>query len=98
MSEIGPSHIGETPQIRCKSWPSAATVRSDAADRTECNAREVVRLVLERERELAVLERLLGSGAAVKVLAADGVVVRNGELLWAYSALSRLDELCLIAP
>ena len=70
--------------------------------RTEPSAtqREVVRLVLERERELAGLERLLGSDAvaAVKVLAADGVVVRNGELLWASSALSRLDELCMIAP
>jgi|GEM_PF-2601553 len=61
--------------------------------------REIVRLVLERERELTALERLLGSGAvaAVKTLAADGVVVRNGELLWASSALSRLDELRLIA-
>jgi hypothetical protein len=57
--------------------------------------RAVVRLVLERERELAGLERLLGSGAvaAVKVLAADGVVVRHGERLWASSALSRLDAL-----
>ena len=57
--------------------------------------REVVRLVLERERELVGLERLLGTGAvaAVKVLASDGVVVRHGELLWASSALSRLDEL-----
>jgi hypothetical protein len=61
--------------------------------------RAVVRLVLERERELAALERLLGSGAvaAVKALAADGVVVRSGELLWASSALSRLDELHVIA-
>lgn len=61
--------------------------------------REVVRLVLERERELDGLERLLGSGAvaAVKVLAADGVVVRLGELLWASSALSRLDELGLVS-
>jgi len=41
--------------------------------------REVVRLVLEREREQAGLERLLGAGAvaAVKTFAADGVVVRN---------------------
>jgi hypothetical protein len=61
--------------------------------------REIVRLVLERERELCGLERLVGSGAvaAVKALAADGVVVRNGELLWASSALSRLDELHVIA-
>jgi hypothetical protein len=60
--------------------------------------REVVRLVLERERELHGVERLLGSGAvaAVKTLAADGVAVRNGELLWASSALTRLDELGLI--
>lgn len=61
--------------------------------------REVVRLVLERERELAALERLLGPDAvpAVKTLAADGVVVRCGELLWASSALWRLDDLGLIA-
>ena len=60
--------------------------------------RAVVRLVLARERELAGLERLLGSGAvaAVKTLAADGVVVRHGERLWASSALSRLDELALV--
>jgi hypothetical protein len=61
--------------------------------------REIVRLVLERERELAALERHLGSGAvaAVKVLASDGVVVRHGELLWASPATHRLDELGLIA-
>jgi hypothetical protein len=61
--------------------------------------REVVRLVLERERELTGLERLLGFGAvaAVKTLAADGVVVRHGERLWASPCLSRLDELWLIA-
>jgi len=68
--------------------------------RTEPTAtqREVVRLVLERERKLDGLERLLGSDAvdAVKVLAAAGVVIRSGELLWASSALSRLDELHLI--
>jgi hypothetical protein len=60
--------------------------------------RAVVRLVLERERELAALERLLGPGAvaAVKALAADRVVVRSGELLWASSALSRLAELGLL--
>jgi hypothetical protein len=59
----------------------------------------VVRLVLERERELAGLERLLGSDAvaAVKALAADGVVIRHGEHLWASPALSRLAELELIA-
>lgn len=61
--------------------------------------REVVRLVLERERTLDGLERLLGSGAvaAVKTLAADGVVIRHGELLWASPALSRLAELELVA-
>jgi hypothetical protein len=61
--------------------------------------RAVVRLVLERERTLDGLERLLGSGAvvAVKTLAADGVVVRHGELLWASPALSRLAELELVA-
>jgi hypothetical protein len=62
---------------------------------TEC---AVVRLVLERERTLDGLERLLGSGAvaAVKMLAADGVVIRHGELLWASPALSRLAELELV--
>jgi hypothetical protein len=61
--------------------------------------REVVRLVLARERELHVLERLLGPDAvaAVKTLAADRVVIRHGELLWASPALSRLAELELIA-
>jgi hypothetical protein len=61
--------------------------------------REVVRLVLARERELHALERLLGPDAlpAVKTLAADRVVVRHGELLWASPALSRLSELELIA-
>ncbi|MHB1468852.1 MAG: hypothetical protein ACYCU0_09640 [Solirubrobacteraceae bacterium] len=62
--------------------------------------REVVRLVLERERELTALERLLGPDAlaAAKTLAADGLVIRCGELVWASSALSRLDDLGLIAP
>lgn len=61
--------------------------------------RAVVRLVLARERELAGLERLLGSGAvsATKTLAADGVVVRHGEQVWASSALSRLAELELVS-
>lgn len=61
--------------------------------------REVVRLVLARERELQALERLLGPDAlaAVKALAADRVVIRHGELLWAAPALSRLAELELIA-
>jgi hypothetical protein len=60
--------------------------------------REIVRLVLERERELAALERLLGRQAisAVKTLAADGVVVRHGERLWASPCLSRLGELDLV--
>lgn len=61
--------------------------------------RAIVRLVLERERELAGLERLLGPDAvaAVKTLAADGVILRHGERLWASPCLSRLDELRLIA-
>lgn len=61
--------------------------------------RAVVRLVLERERTLDGLERLLGSGAvaAVKTLAADGVVVRSGELMWASPCLSRLADLGLVA-
>jgi hypothetical protein len=65
-------------------------------DVTQC---AVVRLLLERERELDGLERLLGSGAveAVKSLAADGVVVRHGERLWASPCLSRLDDLGLVA-
>ncbi len=61
--------------------------------------RAVVLLVLERERELDGLERLLGreAVAAVRALAADGVIVRHGEQLWASSALSRLDDLELLA-
>jgi hypothetical protein len=61
--------------------------------------RAVVRLVLARERTLDGLERLLGPSAvaAVKALAADGVVLRHGEHLWASSALSRLAELELVA-
>ncbi len=59
----------------------------------------IVRLVLERERELAGLERLLGSDAvaAVKALAADGVILRHGERLWASPCLSRLEGLGLVA-
>lgn len=66
-------------------------------DRDHETQREIVCLVLKRE--LAALERLLGLDAlpAVKTLAADGVVVRCGELLWASSALWRLDELGLVA-
>jgi len=61
--------------------------------------RAVIGLVLERERELAGLERLLGPAAAaeVKSLAFDGVVVRHGERLWASPCLSRLDGLGLVA-
>jgi hypothetical protein len=61
--------------------------------------RAVIRMVLKRERTLDGLERMLGSGAvaAAKVLAADGVVVRQRELLWSSSALSRLDELGMVA-
>lgn len=60
--------------------------------------RAVVRLVLERERKLDGLERLLGSEAvaAVKTLAADRVVIRHGERLWASPCLSRVDRLGLI--
>lgn len=56
-------------------------------------------MVLDRERTLDGLERRLGSEAvaAVKTLAADGVVVRHGERLWASPCLSRLDDLGLIA-
>jgi hypothetical protein len=61
--------------------------------------RAVVRMVLDRERTLDGLERLLGSDAvaAVKMLAADGVIVRHGERLWASPCLSRLDGLGLVA-
>jgi hypothetical protein len=61
--------------------------------------REAVRLVLERERSLDGLERLLGPAAvaAAKQLASDGVVVRHGERLWASPCLSRLEKLGLIA-
>lgn len=62
--------------------------------------REIVRLVLQRERELAGLERLLGAGAvpAVKALATNGVVLRHGERLWASPCLSWLEDLGLVAP
>jgi hypothetical protein len=62
--------------------------------------RAVVRLVLQRERELDGLERLLGSEAvsAVKSLAAEGVVLRQRELVWASPCLSRLEGLGLVAP
>jgi hypothetical protein len=45
------------------------------------------------------LERLLGPDAvaAVKTLAADGVVLRHGERLWASPCLSRLEALGLVA-
>jgi hypothetical protein len=61
--------------------------------------RAVVRLVLERERKLDGLERLLGSEAvaAVKTLAADRVVIRHGERLWASPCLTRLEALGLVA-
>ncbi|MFZ2051290.1 MAG: hypothetical protein WB698_00090 [Solirubrobacteraceae bacterium] len=67
-------------------------------DRDHEMQREIVCLVLKRERELAALERLFGPDAlaAVKTLAADGIVIRCGELLWASSALWRLDELGLL--
>jgi hypothetical protein len=44
------------------------------------------------------LERLLGFEvvAAVKTLAADGVVLRHGERLWASPCLSRLEGLGLV--
>jgi hypothetical protein len=61
--------------------------------------RAIVRLVPGRERELHALERLLGfeAVAAVKRLAADGVVARHGDRLWASPCLSLLDELRVIA-
>jgi hypothetical protein len=67
-----------------------------SSDATE---RAIVLLVLDRERTLDGLERLLGPDtlAAVKALAADGVVIRYGERLWASPAAYRLDELRLLA-
>ena len=66
----------------------------------QATEREVIRLVLERERELDGLERLLGSEAvpAVKSLAAAGVVLRQRELVWASPCLSRLENLGLVMP
>jgi hypothetical protein len=66
---------------------------------SKATERAIVLLVLERERELDGLERLLGSEAvaAVRALAADGVVVRHGERLRASPCLSQLDELGLLA-
>lgn len=73
-----------------------ATSRGNEVDETQ---RAVVRRVLNRERTLDGLERLLGSQAvaAVKTLAADDVVVRHGVRLWASPCLSRLDGFGLIA-
>lgn len=61
--------------------------------------RAIVRLVLDCERTLDGLERLLGPDAltAVKALASAGVVVRHGELVWASPGLAWLDDLRLIA-
>jgi hypothetical protein len=70
----------------------------DTADAATESA--VVRRVLERERELAALERILGFEAvtAVKALSPPaGVILRHGERLWASPCLSRLDDLGLVA-
>jgi hypothetical protein len=77
MREIGLSQVGETSQ----SLGPPESMQTDQAQR------DVVRLVLQRERELAGIGRLLRTDAlaAVKTLAADGVVIRCGELLWASS-------------
>lgn len=65
----------------------------------QATEREIVRLVLDRERDLDGLERLLGpeAVAAIKSLASAGVVVRHGELVWASPGLAWLDDLRLIA-
>jgi hypothetical protein len=61
--------------------------------------RAIVLCVLDRERTHAELERIVGAGAtdALKTLAADGVVQRHGERVWASPAAYRLDELGLLA-
>jgi hypothetical protein len=61
--------------------------------------RAIVLAILDRERPLAELERIVGAGAveAVKVLAADGAVVRHGGQVWASPCLLRLDDLGLVA-
>jgi hypothetical protein len=61
--------------------------------------RVIVLVVLDHERTHPELERIVGDGAtdALKVLAADGVVIRHGERVWASPATHRLDELGLIA-
>jgi hypothetical protein len=84
MSEIGLSQIGGTPHSLRQ--PPRATVWVMRTGDLDVE-RAVVRLVLQRERELAGLERLLGSGAvsATKTLAADGVV----KAIWAMIALKR---------
>jgi hypothetical protein len=55
--------------------------------------------VLDHERTHAELERIIGPNTtdALKALAADGVVVRHGERVWASPAAYRLDELGLIS-
>jgi len=61
--------------------------------------RVIVLCVLDRERTHTELERIVGSGTtdALKALAADGVVRRHGERVWASPAAYRLDELGLLA-
>jgi hypothetical protein len=61
--------------------------------------RAIVLSVLDQERTHAELERVVGPCAveAVKTLAADGVVIRHGERVWASPATHRLDELGLVA-
>jgi hypothetical protein len=46
-----------------------ATVQDDASSRRVATQRAVVRLVLERERELTALERLLGPGTPNAIFA-----------------------------
>lgn len=55
--------------------------------------------MLDHERTHAELERIIGPNTtdALKALAADGVVVRHGERVWASPAAYRLDELGLIS-
>lgn len=61
--------------------------------------RAIALAVLDRERDQAELDRIIGDSCieAVKALAREDVVIRSGERVWASPCASRLDELGLVA-
>lgn len=61
--------------------------------------RAIVLQALDHERTRAELERIVGhtAGEAVRTLAREDVIVRQGEQVWASPCLLHLDALGLIA-